>query len=113
MIVSILVTDDKVAAARESAKVIEKFAGHTSLALPLSATGEAPPSHWFCTFDASENVLDEIRALQKYTEVVELEPVGFLRSRGLKTIPLRKYVKWLRNNRQDEKKDKDETDNKE
>jgi len=92
MVICILSTDENIVIVRERAKQIPQFAQHTALAIPVSATGDAPPSHWFCTFNASDEVFEAIKGLQEYTEVEEAEPRPFLESRKLKIISLKKLI---------------------
>jgi hypothetical protein len=72
------------------------FAKHTTLAIPLSETGEPMPTHWFCTLNPSPDVYEQIKALQELSEVVEAEPREFLQSRNLKAISVKKMVAALR-----------------
>lgn len=90
MIICILAADENIKEVRESAKQIPQFAKHTALAIPVSPTGEMPVTHWFCTFKASEEVYQQIKDLQHFTEVVESAPRAFLEGRNLKIIPMDK-----------------------
>jgi hypothetical protein len=92
MIICILAPNDKVEVVRERAKQIPKFANHTALSVPVSATGDLPATHWFCTFSTDEELYAQIKALQEFSEVVEADPKAFLEGKKLKPIPLRKVI---------------------
>jgi hypothetical protein len=99
MKICILATDDKVAVVRERAATIPAFVRHTTMNIPLSPTGDAPPTHWFCTFDATDSMYQQIVALQQDSEVVQSEPDAFLTSRNLKVISVQKMVEAKRTER--------------
>ena len=103
MIICILCTDENIAVVRERAKEIPQFASHTALAIPVSETAEMPPSHWFCTFNASDGVYQAIKELQEYTEVEESQPQAFMESRNLKVISLKKMIAYKRARKRAEK----------
>lgn len=92
MIICILASNENISTVRERAKQIPQFAEHTSLAIPVSSDGEMPISHWFCTFNASDEVYQQVKDLQDLSEVVESEARPFLESRNLKVISLKKVV---------------------
>lgn len=93
MNICVITTTENLEAARESAKQIEEFTGHTTLAIPLSANGEYPPTHWLCSFNASDEVKDKIQAILSVSEMEIAEPRAFLKARNLKLINLKKMSK--------------------
>jgi len=99
MVICILISDEHIESGRESAKSIPQFSKHTALAIPVSSSGDAPPTHWFCSFNASEEVYQQIKELQQFSEVVESAPRPFLESKELKIISLKNMKAWYRDNR--------------
>ena len=88
MKICILAKNEDVESARNKAKLeIEAFANHSRiLGIGLSETGEKPATHWFCTFDASQEMIDKLKLIQELTEIEVTNPRGFLREHKLKTI---------------------------
>lgn len=81
MRLNILTEDSKVSQVRET------FANSDILKIPLSPTGEAPATHWFCTMAGSEEKMKGIYA-KKNLSIMELEtsPKEFLKKWGLRII---------------------------
>lgn len=103
MVICILVLNEHLDSARESAKKIPQFEKHTALAIPVSENADLPASHWFCSFNASDDVFEQIKNLQEFSEVVESDPKEFLQSKNLQIIPLRKVIAARKAQRQSEK----------
>lgn len=80
---NILCDDSKVADSRELSK---KELGRDVLTVPVSANGENPATHWFCSLSVNEAGYEKIMSLQKNSEIEEGSPKEFLRARGLKVI---------------------------
>ena len=81
MQVCILAKNEDVEKAREKAKQeIEKFANHHQiLSIGVSENGEKPATHWFCTFNASQKMLDKLKSIQEFTEIEAENPRKFLK----------------------------------
>lgn len=87
MFICILATNENVEQVRERAKQIEKFAERADiLKIPVSESGEAPATHWFCWFKPSEEVKEKIFELQDLSEVEISSPINFLEKKNLKRI---------------------------
>lgn len=88
MQICILAKNEDIELVREKARLeIESFANHTKiLGIGLSENGEKPITHWFCTFDASQEMIDKLKSIQELTEIKVSNPRGFLRKHKLKTI---------------------------
>jgi len=88
MQVCILAKNEDIDGIREKARLeIEFFSNHTQiLNIGLSETGEKPITHWFCTFNADQEMLDKLKSIQELTEIEVANPRGFLSKRKLKTI---------------------------
>lgn len=94
MIVCILVKDVDVENTREIVRQeLPEFAKHQGiLSIPLSETGLKPITHWLCTFDSDENMLNKVKSIQnkETTEIIEMEPKPFLASKNLKIVDRKK-----------------------
>ena len=81
----ILTPDANIEAARANAN--ENIGVPAPLSIPVSPTGEAPPTHWFCNFKISSEMKDKLIAINKYSEMVlEDDSKKFLEERGLKLV---------------------------
>lgn len=80
---NILCEDSKVA---DSRKFSKRELGHDVLTVPVSAKGEEPATHWFCSLTVNDLGYEKIMSLQKNSEIEEGSPREFLRARGLKLI---------------------------
>lgn len=92
MEVCILCPDENIKVVRERAKQIPAFSNHTALSIPVSGDGELPVTHWFCKFNASDEVYQAMKDLQQFTEIEESNAVDFLSNKNLKVIPLKKII---------------------
>jgi len=92
MIICILASNENIDVVRERAKQILQFATHAALTVPVSEYGEMPATHWFCTFNASEEVFQQIKDLQEFSEVAEADPRTFLKEHNLKIISFKKVI---------------------
>lgn len=88
MQICILAKDEDVELVREKARrEIEIFTNHTKiLEIGLSKNREKPVTHWFCTFDASQEMIDKLKSIQELSEIEVSDPRGFLRKHNLRTI---------------------------
>ena len=87
MNICILVTDENVATVREAAvENLPQLRGHTILNIPLSESGEAPITHWFCTFKVSEEMYDKLMALKNLSEMEVSTSKEFLKKKNLKLV---------------------------
>jgi hypothetical protein len=88
MQVCILAKNENIEVVREKARQkIEKFANHYQiLGIGLSETGEKPITHWFCTFDASQEMIDKLKSIQEFTEIEVTNPRSFLKKFKLSLI---------------------------
>lgn len=103
MKICIICSDEHIQTVRQRAKQIEAFAkNHVALVIPLSADGEMPQTHWFCYLNATPEMLQQIKELQEFSEVVESDPHEFLTSRNLKTISVKKRVAARRTRKDEE-----------
>lgn len=80
---NILCEDSKVADSREFSK---RELGHDVLKVPVSASGNEPATHWFCSLTVNEAGYDRIMSIKKNSEIEEGSPKEFLKARGLKLI---------------------------
>lgn len=81
--INILCEDSKVADAREIASQV--LTGPV-LRIPVSPTGEAPATHWFCSMAVDEKSHEKLLEIQKNSEITEGAPKQFLIRKGLKVI---------------------------
>ncbi len=83
----VLATNENVEAVRASGLTnIPEFVGQKLLTIPVSATGELPATHWFCSFSVTKEFYERIVALQKLSEMELNDTKTFLEARGLKVI---------------------------
>ena len=80
---NILCEDSKVAESRELSK---RELGQEVLTVPVSANGQSPATHWFCSLNVTDSGYEKIMSLQKNSEIEEGSPKEFLRARRLKVI---------------------------
>jgi hypothetical protein len=92
MHINILCPDKDIVEARKKAKEIPYFSNHQSLTIPLSKEGELPITHWFCTFDVSSELCEEIKAAADLSTVELGSPREFLNKYNLKMIKLNKIL---------------------
>jgi hypothetical protein len=92
MYICILSTVENVEAVREKAKTLPNFAKHIAVTIPVSSDGELPPTHYFCTFNTTQETCDQIMALQKLSVIETGKPKEFLSSRNLKIIRTEKFL---------------------
>ena len=85
-IINILVSDVNVEAVRSKAKAEGISFNNTLLTIPLSPTGIAPVTHWFCSFAATEEMKTKILDLQNLSEISFGSAREFLATKGLKYI---------------------------
>ena len=80
----ILCEDQHIEKARENAKKV--FGDHPVLKIPVSPSGKAPQTHWFCCANFSTEKEIEIAKIQEYS-IIELEgPKSFLKKWNLRII---------------------------
>jgi hypothetical protein len=87
--VCIVAKDEDVEKVRETAFAhLENFRNHSNvMVIPLSESGEGTPTHWFCTFEASQPVFEKMKTLQNLSDIEEVKSVkDFLKARNLKMI---------------------------
>lgn len=92
--ICILCPDADVEKAREAAKDIVNLAASPLLpaasfrylAIPVSPTGQAPATHWFCHLNCTDEVHDRISSAAVYSAVEEAGPKEFLEARGLSMV---------------------------
>lgn len=73
----------------ESSKVEEarkKEKNANILNIELSATGEKPATHYFCTMVVNQEKADKLMAKKEFTIMEIAEPKDFLESHNLKII---------------------------
>lgn len=81
--ICILSTDANVAEAREIAKAITNS---EVLTTPVSESGEAPATHWFCCLATTDEGHQQLLELQKNSVMEESAPKLFLSRWKLKII---------------------------
>ncbi|MEI8270348.1 MAG: hypothetical protein WCG45_03180 [bacterium] len=92
MYINVLCPDKDIIEAREKAKDIAYFSNHTSLTIPVSEEGNLPVTHWYCTFDVSQELYEEIKAAA-YLSIVEIgSPKEFLNKHNLRIIKMDKVL---------------------
>jgi hypothetical protein len=87
--ICILTPAENVDAVREAAKTIGTFSEadvRKLMAIQLSPTGDAPPTHYFCSSLVTQETLDEMLTVRRFSEIVVSDPRQFLRSRNLKVV---------------------------
>lgn len=92
MYINILSTVENVEAVRTRAKEIPTFASHFALTIGASSTGELPPTHWFCCFNATPETYEAIKAIQDLSIIEEGGPKTMLEKYGLKMIKGKKFI---------------------
>lgn len=88
MQICILAKNEDIDVVREKGRLeIEAFANHPKiLGIGLSHNGEKPITHWLCTFNANQEMIDKLKSIQELTEIEEISPRGFLKKHKLRTI---------------------------
>lgn len=87
MNVCILAKDIDVEKAREKARRIEEFSKHQNvLGTPLSESGLKPITHWFCSYNSSEEMISHLKSIQEFTEIETVPVRTFLRKHKLKIV---------------------------
>ena len=88
MQICILAKDEDVELVREKARrEIEIFTNHTKiLSIGLSENREKPITHWFCTFDATQEMIDKLKSIQELTDIEVSNPKSFLKKHNLRTL---------------------------
>lgn len=88
MQICILAKNENVEVVREKARQeIQEFKNHHKiLSIGLSSNGEKPITHWFCTFDASQEMIDKLKSIQELTEIETCNPRNFLKKSKLRFI---------------------------
>ncbi len=92
MYICILSTVENIEAVREKAKTLPEFTKHDALSIPLSADGELPPTHYFCTFSTTQEKYNAIKSLEDLTVIESGNPKDFLTERNLKIIRTEKFL---------------------
>lgn len=88
MQICILAKNENIEEVREKARQeVKEFEKHqTLLSVGLSSNGEKPITHWFCTFDASQEMIDKLKSIQELTEIEISNPRSFLKKNKLSSI---------------------------
>jgi len=89
MNVCILVPAEDVEKVRDSAATLDAFKGADRsklMNIALSATGDEPATHYFCSANVSQEVYDKMQAMRKYSEMTTEEAKPWLQSKGLKVV---------------------------
>lgn len=88
MQICILAKNEDVEVVREKARQeIEIFANDPKiLGIGLSEKGAKPATHWFCTFNASEEMFLKLKSIQELTNIEQINPRSFLRKINLRPI---------------------------
>ncbi len=86
MRICILASNEHIEEVREKAKTIPELATVKILKEGVSPTGKEPATHWFCSFNCPEGLLEKIKALQEYTIIERSGSSAFLEKHGLKRI---------------------------
>jgi hypothetical protein len=89
MRVCILCKDEHVSIVREeSRKIFTNSSADVSkhLTIPLSETGLAPATHWFCFMNVNEDSYKKLISLQNYSIIEESAPKEFIQKWNLKLV---------------------------
>lgn len=70
----------------EVRRIGKKVMLHFCLKIPVSATGENPATHWFCTMTVNQELHDKLMKLANWSEMEVGRPKAFLEKRGLRVI---------------------------
>lgn len=88
MKVCILCEDSVVSEVRKTASfILSTDVIHMNI--PLSSTGETPPTHWFCFNNITKETYKNMVDNQKHTIIEESPPKTFLNKYNLKKINAR------------------------
>ena len=83
----ILVTNENVDIVRERARAnIHELSKHPLLSYPMSPNGDEPITHWFCAFNANEEMKNRILALQDLSIMEMADPKAFLAIHNLQLV---------------------------
>lgn len=77
---NILCEDSKIVIARAKAKEIMNS---DVLVTPLSKSGKAPASHWFCSLNVNDEGYQKIMEIQEHSIIEESSPKEFLKKYSL------------------------------
>jgi len=87
MRLSILVTNEHVETVRQIAAENTSLPPYAILAIPVSATGQEPATHWYCNFKVSQEMCDRLLSLQNLSEMeITMNWKKFLNTRSLQVI---------------------------
>ena len=86
--ICILAPAEHIVEIRNTASSMSHFSDDPNklLTIKLSADGKDPATYYFCAFNYSKNVYNDILNLKKHTEVFVGDPKEFLTSKNLKVI---------------------------
>ena len=83
MRISILTADSDVT---ESRIIAKKITNLPSLIIPVSPTGTAPATHWFCSMEVDDESYKLIQSLRVHSIIEISAPKEFLKGKGLQVI---------------------------
>jgi hypothetical protein len=91
MVISILVANEHVESVKAKVKdFLPSLQNHNNLRIPVSATGQEPATHWFCSFRVPGKLAKELMDAQEYSIIEALSPGEFLPKHGLQKIVIKK-----------------------